>query len=435
MNLFKKQYNLKIAKLLIVLLFIFNNTIYGMDLPKRNCLRVPLKYDGQVVQENTDTRLKLKEALILLNKENGKEVVKLSEKYKDKPTLDNLADKVLSTQKAKDKLNLSDRDLEELQADIRDSLKLSIPNKVIELKWGVNKARLAAVIELFLSEANIAMVSVDEPGDLIKQLKKELKSTGSYFDGLDDVILPNISHAVLDTNSNIKWYLFKVKNTKKYVELFVKDGKVFGYGIITIMPGDHFALRFHVFNKDGGNGELWAKSYAERVYQIDRYFKQENIPIQRMGAPTDQILSEDQLGKRIRHYCNKFFKTNADTKMKEFYMPILNKIRYGIPLDAKEIEIVTYKGFSEYHSFGLAANFYMNKLGDFMNVYFADNPVVLLNAIQKDSEKEGVLLRKLQNNEKLTEEDLIYLFSGRSVILSLRDNSHHSGATDTNSSI
>ena len=39
---FRKVYNLKIVAILIVGLFLFNSTVYGIDLSKKNHLRAPL---------------------------------------------------------------------------------------------------------------------------------------------------------------------------------------------------------------------------------------------------------------------------------------------------------------------------------------------------------------------------------------------------------
>jgi len=147
--------------------------------------------------------------------------------------------------------------------------------------------------------------------------------------------------------------------------------------------------------------------FRQRVETLNRtLFQGRNIKY--VAVPTDQVLSEDQLAKRTRHLSdNRGWEQKVNN--------LLNTVRKGYPLTDAYKQMVQVDAFDGYYTFGPAANFYVNKLGfDFIPSAIAPH-----KARWSDREKE--LLGRLKKHERLSDLELIEIFSGRGLIKKVSD--------------
>ncbi|MFH0935888.1 MAG: hypothetical protein V1828_03415 [Candidatus Omnitrophota bacterium] len=236
---------------------------------------------------------------------------------------------------------------------------------------------------------------------MVEFFKQKLLSFGATIEGLDKINPLPVADGNID---DLQWYMFEMPG--KYLELLIKNNDIVAYGITTWMP-QNTILRFNSFEKNSGHAEYWARIYRYRIAALQRFFSPMNKDITIIGVPTDQIISEDQLVKRVRAYHNEQLRDKNDGLIADIARAIINKVRHGIKLTDSEIKIIEYQDFEGFYSFGPAADFYVNKLG------FTIMPTMAAVHKQAFTEHELSLLDKLKKREHLAENEVVELFSGR----------------------
>ena len=289
-----------------------------------------------------------------------------------------------------------------------DSLGSSYSGQVIEKKdydkYSIIRPHPVMDIKNNAGSSNISVSSSLMP-PMVKALKDKFDGLGSGIIGVD-AVGDLLSHE--DVDEQMQWYLYAMPNNR-YLEIFIKDNNIVAYGVTTVMP-QNVVLRFHSFEKNAGRGDYWAEVYNKRIDKLMRYFsfgKERKIVI-----PTDQIISEDQLSKRIRQYIREKAPGESLDNIQKTINNIIKAVRTGYDLTDEEMEMATYKYPGGFYSFGLAANFYVNKLG-FSLVPFTG----IAPKKEYMSEFEKGLLNKLKDGKDLKESEIIELFSGRGMVL------------------
>ena len=245
---------------------------------------------------------------------------------------------------------------------------------------------------------------------MIDHFRNMLAQRGADIDGLAGINPAEISNKRIN---DLDWYLFSMPNNR-FLELFIKDGGIVAYGIVTWMPGNTI-LRFQSFEKSAGKGDYWAGIYEERINQLKSALAGMGKGISIIGVPPDQVISEDQLAKRIRSYFG------GKIGWEDAATTIINKIRRGQPLTEAENELIKFDNFPEYYSFGPAANLYINKMN------FSIVPTMAAPHKQIITEVEYGLLARLRGgkgqDQNLSDVEIITLMSGRGLIRRLSSSS------------
>ncbi|MBI4982789.1 MAG: hypothetical protein HZC15_06635, partial [Candidatus Omnitrophica bacterium] len=245
---------------------------------------------------------------------------------------------------------------------------------------------------------------------ILKFFNKKLDEKGFTInlDVVDPDLLGNSTFV-----DNTQWFLYRFTRLDKgvdakFLDIFIKDNEIIGYGLVTLM-GKSAILRFQSFEHDKGLSASWAKIYQERVEKLKETFRSLNKVVEVYSVPMDQILSEAQITRRV------FFALYPGTDysiIQGVTAGIIDKIRRGVSLNSSEMQLVVFNDFEGYDSFGPAADFYVNKLGcKFVATVFSQQKLMM-----NSEEKE--ILAKLQSGQKLREEEIINLFSGRGLVQS-----------------
>jgi len=243
-------------------------------------------------------------------------------------------------------------------------------------------------------------------GDLkpmIERFKVMLNERNSGIVGIDKINSIALGEAKI---GDLDWYIFPMGDSR-YIELFVRESEILAYGIVTFLQGTA-TLRFQSFEKSAGRAGYWGNVYRERMTQLRLVLKSTGKTIKTIIVPPDQILSEDQLTKRVRAY----FKERprwirvAEDIIKDIRMCELDILRAR--------EIIRYNNFQEYYSFGPAANFYVNTMG------FKVAPAIYKEirgrlVPVRPIEVDDPLLEKLKAGTHLNEDEIVELFSGRAL--------------------
>ena len=245
---------------------------------------------------------------------------------------------------------------------------------------------------------------------MVEHFKSMLRERNSTFQGVDEIGPYMIASANI---SDLGWHLFPMGDNR-YIEIFIRQNEIVGYGIVTLMQ-ENAILRFQSFEKSAGMAGYWGDIYRERMEQLKSVLKGEGKNIKTVLVPPDQVISEDQLAKRARAYYGG--RPGWDAAASGF----ISAIRSGLPLPLRAREILKYNNFPEYYSFGPAASFYVNTMGfQIVPVVFrrsASGALIPARPLTADNQ----LLKKLKNRERLSEEEIIELFSARGLQFNLSD--------------
>ncbi|MEW6100673.1 MAG: M24 family metallopeptidase, partial [Candidatus Omnitrophota bacterium] len=238
---------------------------------------------------------------------------------------------------------------------------------------------------------------------MIAAFSDMLRSRGSTIEGLNAVSGSHIDNADI---GGLQWFLFKISDAK-YLELFIQNNEIPAYGIATLVQRN-LILRFQSFEKNSGQADFWAGIYRQRVNRLLSFFALNGIKPALIGISPDQIVSEDQLTKRIRAYFNARLNEKREYKISKAALAVIEKFRAGKELASQELEMAAFSDFTGFYSFGPAASFYVNKLGcAFMPT--TQGKFAWSNA-------EAAIRDRLQKGERLSEIEIIKLFSGRGLV-------------------
>ncbi|UCD15809.1 MAG: phosphoglycerate kinase, partial [Candidatus Omnitrophota bacterium] len=225
---------------------------------------------------------------------------------------------------------------------------------------------------------------------------KKLKDSGSVFTDL-----ASVEHTPADsreTGKDSQWFIFKMTDNK-WLELFLRGNDIAGYGIVTWMP-QNVILRLSSFEKEAGQMDYWVGIYNPRIEALKQFFRTRNKNMNIIAIPTDQIISGQQIGKRVLY--------SGVQRPETVASEIIRKVNYGLALaDYEKAIIMKFKSVPGGHPLALAAVLYFKEL--------KFNIVVSKETPHREclTGEETVLLNNLLSGQQLSDMDIINLFSGR----------------------